>query len=417
LIERASELTASVRVKSDPPAATPESEPYENLNQLPYEVVFRGGQSQTCGDGHPLFCLFMRDRQYLERFRKMDAYSAAMAFIRGEFDVEGDLVAAVAARSALPRNWKDLVYTAVARFSRARLESLFQTRVQAVRNIRHHYDCSNRFYQQFLDSRMVYSCAYFRDAEWPLEQAQIAKLDHICRKLDLHEGDKFLDVGCGWGGLVLHAAEQFGASSTGCTLSKRQFAYALNLAQGSPHAGRIMILDADYRDLTGRFDKIASVGMFEHVGRRRLGSYFRKVASLLDTNGLFLNHGIMRPQSVSDDAETLFLGKRVFPGGELAHLSDVVRIAESAGLEVLDVENLRPHYALTCREWVRRLQQNPAACLGCVGNVRYRTWLLYLAASAYSFERGQTDVYQVLMAKRASRQRTHLTRDYIYKSS
>lgn len=381
-----------------------------------YEVVFREEPSEIVGEGAPAFRLFVRDRRYLERFWRMDAYTAATAFVRGEFDKEGDLVPAVAARAAVPRNSRSRLFAALARFSPARLESLIQTKARAAKNIRYHYDCSNDFYRQFFDPRMVYSCAYFRDAEYSLEQAQLAKLDHICRKLDLRRGETFLDIGCGWGGLVLHAANRFESFATGCTLSRRQFEYAVDRAEKSRGAARISILETDYRDLTGSYDKIASVGMFEHVGRRRLEGYFRKVASLLSADGLFLNHGIIRPQSITDSAETLFLRRKVFPGGELAHLSDVVRVAETAGFEVLDVENLRPHYALTCRAWVRRLRQNAAACLRAVDTERYRTWLLYLAASAWFFESGQTDIYQILMAKRTAPQRRHLTRDYMYGS-
>jgi cyclopropane-fatty-acyl-phospholipid synthase len=416
LIEPARELIQSTRIPSGLRVDTQRPDPSGQPDPRTYEVIFREGQSEIVGEGESAFRLFVRDRRYLERFWRMDAYTAATAFVRGEYDVEGDLVAAIAVRSAGLRNWKDLVFAALARFSPARLESLFQTKARAARNIRHHYDCSNHFYQQFLDSRMVYSCAYFRDPEWSLEQAQLAKLDHICHKLDIRRGESFLDIGCGWGALVLHAADRFGAFATGCTLSKRQFEYALNRVQDSAQAGRISILETDYRDLTGSYDKIASVGMFEHVGRRRLETYFRKVGALLGADGLFLNHGIIRPQLVSDGPETLFLRRRVFPGGELPHLSDVIRAAEGAGFETLDVENLRPHYALTCRAWVSRLQQNAPACLQFVDTQRYRTWLLYLAASALSFRTGHTDVYQILFTKRVSPHRRHLTRDYMYRS-
>jgi len=414
LIESTRAFIRSAGISPLPPVNTQTPALPQQSGRHTYEVVYRDGRSEIHGDGKPAFCLFARDKQYMERYWRMDTYTAAMAFVRGEIEVDGDLVAAVAMRFATPRNWKDSFFAALAGFPPIRLESLFQTRARAARNIRQHYDCSNEFYQQFLDPRMVYSCAYYQDPEWSLEQAQLAKLDHICRKLDLHRGQSFLDVGCGWGALVFRAAERFEAVATGCTLSNLQFEYAANRA---PKDRRISILEVDYRDLTGNYDKIASVGMFEHVGRRRLEGYFRKMASLLAADGLFLNHGIIRPQLVSDSAETLFLRKQVFPGGELAHLSDAVRVAETAGLEVLDVENIRPHYALTCRAWVRRLQQNAAECLRYIDAARYRTWLLYLAASAYFFECGQTDVYQILMAKRTSPHLRHLTRDYMYRSA
>lgn len=384
-------------------------------NAAAYEVVLGGGQSEVYGAGPPAFRVLAADRKAFERFWRAGTYTAAMAFVRGDIDVQGDLVAAVGMHLAAPANWRHLVRALGALLAPARLETFFQTRARAAANIRRHYDCSNEFYEQFLDPRMVYSCAYFEDASTPLAAAQLAKLDHICRKLDIHRGETFLDIGCGWGALVVHAAERYGAVSSGCTLSQRQFDYAEALAHSSPAAGHISILEVDYRDLHGRYDKIASVGMFEHVGRRRLGAYFRKVEALLASGGLFLNHGIIRPQTEEDSTEMMFLRRNVFPGGELAHLAGVVREAETAGFEVLDVENLRPHYALTCRAWVRRLQENAAGCLRAVDAERYRTWLLYLAASSHFFATGQIAVYQILMAKRSSPQGRRLTRDYMYR--
>ena len=326
-----------------------------------------------------------------------DLYSAALAFVRGELQVSGDLIEAV--RSAVKgcrRNWR---HKLMARLSPLRLESWLQTRSRAVANIRSHYDRSNDFYRQFLDSRMVYSCAYFKEPEWGLDRAQLAKLDYICRKLELDRGERFLDIGCGWGALVCHAASAYGAAASGCTLSLEQYDYAARAIAAERLESRAVVLMRDYRDLDGKFDKIASVGMFEHVGRRRLRGYFRWVNTLLADRGLFLNHGIMRPQGTSESVESL-LRRKVFPGGELPHLGDVIREAENAGFEVLDVENLRPHYALTCRAWVERLRANEAACLEQVDAKTYRTWLLFLAGSAVNFEDGQIDVYQVLMAKR-----------------
>src|SRR6185437_12328631 len=277
-----------------------------------------------------------------------------------------------------------------------------------------HYDRSNRFYQTFLDPRMVYSCAYFRQPTDSLEQAQAAKLDHICRKLDITSGETFLDIGCGWGGLLIHAAEWYGALCTGCTLSRSQIEFVQDTLEKTGLDNHIRVLESDFQQIQGTFNKIASVGMFEHIGRRRLRTYFTHIAGLLADDGLFLNHGIARPQTVSDGAETFFLQRRVFPGGELLHISDVVRAAEQAGFEVLDIENLRPHYALTCRAWVERLQTRAEDGMRLVSTEVYRTWLLYLAACAASFEDGGTDIYQALFAKRSSHQRRHLTRDYIY---
>ena len=322
--------------------------------------------------------------------------------------MSGDLEAAIRFKGWQPRSGlRKHLFGAVARWAAA-VQSGFQTRAQAVRNIRFHYDRSNDFYRLFLDPRMVYSCAYFRSPNTTLEDAQVAKLDHICRKLDLQPGERFLDVGCGWGALAGHAAAQYGAAATGCTLSRAQCAYATARLHGSAS-----VLECNYRDLGGRYDKIASVGMFEHVGRRHAQEYFRKMAELLAPDGLFLNHAIARSQGVRDDAASLFVRRNIFPGGQLIQLYETIRAAENAGFEVLDVENLRPHYALTCRLWEQRLAANREAALRLVDEPTFRAWRIWLAASALTFEEGFSSVYQVLLSKRGAPRR-HLTRENMY---
>lgn len=406
------------RMRADPLQSHVGSDPVlwsSNSGATPsYLVRFRDGREQVHGSGTPSFTLLVADKKQLARVLSADAYSAAVSFIRGEFDVEGDLIDAIRLHSeGRRRALRGFLFSAMARFSPRRVETWFQSRARAARNIRFHYDLSDEFYGQFLDSRMVYSCACFRDRSQSLEDAQREKLDHICRKLLLQPGERLLDIGCGWGGLLRYAAERYQVHATGCTLSANQTDYAAAAARHSGLADRVVVRNVDYREIRGRFDKIASVGMFEHVGRRRLEHYFRKIYGLLKDKGLFLNHGIVRPQFVKDDPQTLFLLRKVFPGGELSRLPDVIRLAERAGFEVLDVEALRPHYALTCREWVRRLRQNGTACVRLVGNETYRTWLLYLAGSALSFEEGFTDVHQLLLAKRSGRIR-RLTRAHMY---
>ena len=379
-----------------------------------YAVRFPSGTEERRGEGRPAFTLVVRDRRHLQQVLEADAYSAALSFICGDFDVVGYLVAAVRfQQDHHRRGWRTVLHAAAARLAPHRIETWVQTRARAAWNIRSHYDRSNEFYRQFLDRRLVYSCGYFQTPDTPLDEAQIAKLDHVCRKLDLEAGDRFLDIGCGWGALLVHAAEHYGVRATGCTLSRSQAEYASEAARQRVPGVNVAVHEADFRDVTGRFDKIASVGMFEHVGRHRLHRYFGKVHDLLEAEGLFLNHGIVRPEFVTDGAQTLFLQRRVFPGGELAHLSDVIRAAELTGFEVLDVEDLRPHYALTCRAWAERLQRNAAACLEPVDRTTYRTWLLYLAGAAASFEDGLTSVSQLLLAKRRSPRR-RLTRNYMY---
>jgi len=367
------------------------------------------------GEGDCEFELRIPGLTDAERFLKADPYSLAMAFVRGEFAVEGDLVAAVHFyRARAPRGFRRMARTVFSLPSLFRLENWFQSRSRATRNVRFHYDQPTHFYKQFLDSALVYSCAYFKPGAESLDDAQIAKMDHICRKLRLSHGESFLDVGCGWGALCRHAVEKYRAQSTGCTLSAEQYRYAQAMIQERSLHPRASIKLLDYRDLEGPFDKIASVGMFEHVGTRRLDSYFRRLFELLRKGGMLLNHGIIRPQTTREGLEAAFLRNKVFPGSEIPRLPDAIRSAERAGFEVLDVENLRPHYALTCRAWVERLQTRAAECLRSVDAATYRTWLLALAASAACFEDGSMNVNQILLYKPGEPAGRPLTRDYMY---
>jgi cyclopropane-fatty-acyl-phospholipid synthase len=402
-----------------PSRASDEDRPADHrvgvLNAFNYEVVYADGHSLVRGNGRPAFSFLLRDSGQYEWLQRADLYSAAKAFIEGKFDIHGDIISAIRFKK-LTTQWgtRDVASAFVARFAPRRLEAWFQSHRRAASNVRFHYDRSNDFYRSFLDSQMVYSCAYFKDETRSIDEAQTAKLDHICRKLDLQPDESFLDIGCGWGALAIRAAERYGACATGCTLSIQQEFYASRAVLEKHLEQRVDIRECDYRKLGGRFRKIASVGMFEHVGRKRLREYFRKVFALLDDDGLFLNHGIIRPEGMSDGPETRFLQRKVFPGGELATLATVLREAGRVGFEVLDVESLRPHYAMTCRHWVERLTANAAECLNHVDRDTYRTWLLYLAGSAISFESGATDIYQVLMAKRRAGKRKRLTREYMY---
>ena len=374
-------------------------------NNLGHEVIFRDGQSLVRGSEPPLFAFLMRDLAQYEWLLRSDLYSAALAFIRGDFDIRGDLISAIRFKKAItPASLRDWLSSMRTRFAPRRIESWIQSHFRAARNVHFHYDRSNEFYESFLDSRMLYSAADFKDSNQSIDDAQVAKLDHICKKLALQPGERFLDIGCGWGALITCAAERYGVHASGCTLSLEQRSFAAKSIAEKHLERRVIVQECDYRSLTGRFDKIASIGMFEHVGRHRLREYFRKIFDLLEDDGLFLNRGIIRPEGTTDDSETRFLDERVFPGGELATLSNVTREAGRMGFEVLDVQNLRLHYALTCRRWVERLQKNSEKCLRCMDPETYRTWLLYLAASAVNFQAGVTDLYQILMAKRQPRE-------------
>ena len=289
------------------------------------------------------------------------------------------------------------------------------------KNVSHHYDVSNDFYALWLDPRRVYSCAYFKHAEDTLARAQEQKLEHICRKLKLQPNERLLDIGCGWGGLILWAVERYGVHATGITLSQNQHDYVQAQIQARGLQNQVQVHLMDYRDIpeTQTFDKIASVGMFEHVGRANLAKYFAKINRLLNPGGLVMNHGI----TASDlDSEGLgsdisdFIEEYVFPGGELVHVSQVIESLSTQGLECWDVECLRPHYARTLWHWVDQLEAHKQAAKEIVGEEKYRIWQIYMAGSAHAFERGWMSIFQILAGKPlANGQLPYpLTRGHVY---
>lgn len=265
---------------------------------------------------------------------------------------------------------------------------------------------------------MVYSCAYFEQPGDDLEQAQQAKLDHICRKLLLKPGDRLLDIGCGWGALVIHAAHRYGVHAHGVTLSPQQLELARQRIAQAGLEDRVKVELLDYRDLQGDsvYDKVASVGMFEHVGLKNLPVYFSTVHRLLKPSGLFLNHGITHDvEGWNKTLSTEFINRYICPDGQLDTVSKIQRGMERARFEIADVEALRPHYALTLRHWVARLEHHHARALQYVNESTYRIWRLYMAASALEFESGEIGIYQVLASKRAAGAASlPLTRRHMY---
>jgi cyclopropane-fatty-acyl-phospholipid synthase len=303
------------------------------------------------------------------------------------------------------------------------------TPVRDAAAIHFHYDVGNAFYKLWLDRRMVYSCAYFRSQEDSLDDAQVAKLDLICRKLRLKPGERFLDIGSGWGGLVMHAAEHYGVDATGITLSQNQADLANERIAEAGLADRCRVAIRDYRTLTAadNFDKIASVGMIEHVGLTHLPVYFESVYRALKPGGLFLNHGIVslgeaRPRSVNERIfrkfwrADAFIDTYVFPDGKLTATDDVIAAAEGVGFEVRDVESLREHYAMTLRHWVRSLEEKSGEAIELVGNHTFRVWRLYMSASANAFTKAAINIIQTLLAKPDAQGHSNipLTRDDLY---
>jgi cyclopropane-fatty-acyl-phospholipid synthase len=274
-------------------------------------------------------------------------------------------------------------------------------KAEDARAIAHHYDVSNDFYALFLDPLMVYTCAYYRDPDGKLEHAQEDKLDHVCRKLDLRAGETMLDVGCGWGSLAIWAAQHYGVRAHGVTLSRAQADYAAERIRREGLQDRCRVEYLDYRDLPADvvYDKIAAVGVIEHVGIPNYPAFFAGVRARLKDGGLYLNHGIVHDFHWKRTSQTEFLYRHVFPNGDLAGLSQTLTEMERAGWEIMDVEGLRLHYARTCRHWVERLCAREDEAVALAGERTYRTWRLYLTCSAVAFEGGSLGLYQVLMQK------------------
>jgi cyclopropane-fatty-acyl-phospholipid synthase len=345
------------------------------------------------------------------------------AYLRGDIDIEGDIWTAIDAGRAFNLRRLGRALPRLARLGLelrrgaapapplkrvARLSGQRHSRARDLAAVRFHYDVSNDFFALWLDRRLVYSCAYFETPATSIDAAQEAKLDLICRKLRLKPGTRLLDIGCGWGSLVAFAAERYGVEATGITLSAVQAGWAATDIRRRGLEDRAWVMVRDYRDLggLGLFDAVASVGMFEHVGRERLAEYFAAGLGALRPGGLFLNHGIAT--TVTDGllrrrwlrfGDGGFLGRYVFPDGELVSVEDAVGFARRAGLELLDVQSLRPHYALTLKAWVERLEASAGEARALVGEEVYRTWRLYMAAARGGFEEGSLDVAQLLLAR------------------
>jgi cyclopropane-fatty-acyl-phospholipid synthase len=407
----------------------------------PFAIRFWDGTLVPSANGAaPLFTLVLNRPAALRRMLLPgNELALGEAFLRGDFDIEGDIIAAMAqaeqviqqppgllARVLITRHLLQLRDDGPPPVPQVpvKLRGRRHSRRRDLAAVTYHYNIGNTFFQLWLDQRMVYSCAYFPTGEETLDEAQEAKLEYICRKLRLRPGERFLDIGCGWGGLILYATEHYGVQALGVTLSEPQAQLARQRIAAAGLSSRCRVEVRDYRDLRrfGQFDKIASVGMFEHVGRGPLPIYFREAFHLLRPGGLFLNHGIAAPQHDRHSqsiARRSFIDRYVFPDGDLVRISTTLDRAERAGFEVRDVESLREHYAQTLRHWVQRLEARREEAMHIAGEVTYRIWRIYMAGSAYNFARGNINVYQALLARPERNGRVNLprTRADLYRSS
>ncbi|QGM46914.1 SAM-dependent methyltransferase [Methylocystis heyeri] len=376
-------------------------------------LVFRDGEAVDFVPS-PQVTVFLRSPKLLRALIGGDFGALADAYIQGEIVVDGSVEEILQAGVVLAERLESAPVLQVLTRFMAMLARIGSTGVDAS-HVRYQYDASNDFYRLWLDERMIYSCAYFRSGSEDIDTAQEQKLEHICRKLLLRPGDRLLDIGCGWGGLLRWAAQRRGAVGLGVTLSEPQSRYARERLVDDDIEIRLQ----DYRDVEeAAFDKIVSVDVYEHVGSRNLPAHFQKASDLLRPGGVFLNQGMVARDSSREarPAPGGRIDKYLFPGGALAPLSRVVSEASGAGFEVVDVEDLRPHYIRTLERWSRRLEAREQEAIEAAGVERYRIWKVYLAAMAAAFERGSLSVAQLLLYKPVKNGwgRRPWTRDYQY---
>jgi cyclopropane-fatty-acyl-phospholipid synthase len=380
-----------------------------------FSVRFWDGTLWEPQNANPRFTLVLKHPGALRKmFWPPSDLSVGEAYIYNDIDVEGDIQAffnfvnqlgkqkrSVRERLALAWHLYRLPTWEKQRTGRqaAQLAGAQHSPDRDRRAISYHYDVSNEFFASWLDSRMIYSCAYFHSPDEDLETAQERKLDYLCRKLRLKPGERLLDIGCGWGGLVIHAGKHYGVRAVGITLSRRQVELANDRIRQAGVATSARVEFQDYRQIhePEGFDKLVSVGMFEHVGEKKLAEYFQQAWHLLRPGGVFLNHGIAlggpRP------GRTAFARRYVFPDGEIVPLTTTLPIAASLGFEIRDVESLREHYALTLARWIERLEAHHEEARQATDESAYRTWRLYMAGAAEGFRCGVYNIYQTLLVK------------------
>jgi cyclopropane-fatty-acyl-phospholipid synthase len=399
--------------------ATPLATLLEDLlgSDLPVAIRAYDGSRLGPPDGEAPATIIVKSPDALRRIVTAPGeLGIARAYVAGDLDVEGDIYAAMKLRDAMPGlKLSPKQWAAAAKLigleglkplppppEEARLRGRRHSKERDAAAIAYHYDVSNEFYEVVLGPTMTYSCAVFETADDSLETAQAQKYELICRKLGLQPGQRLLDIGCGWGGMVMHAAQHHGVQAVGVTISPSQADLAAKRVAEAGLGDRVDIRLLDYRDIVdGPYDAISSIGMFEHVGLAQLGEYFARVHRLVVPGGRVLNHGISRPWTKGHSrlARSSFIDRYVFPDGELHEVGTVVSAMQQHGLEVRHVESLREHYAKTLRSWVTNLEKNWDEAVRHASIGRARVWRLYMAACALNFEEGRTEIHHILAVR------------------
>lgn len=382
-----------------------------NFPDIPFEVRFWDGQTETYGNGSTAFTLTFKTRTAARHCLGDGTLGFREEYVAGNIDVDGSL-------QQLVRLGVDPRFRNAKLSPGARLAILVQhirslnTTTRSPGNITYHYDLGDEFYRYYLDESMTYSCAYFRSEEDTLEQAQQQKYEHICRKLQLKEGETLIDIGCGWGGMLLYAARHYGVKGLGCTLSPHQAEYARKRAGAERLEKDITISLEDYRNMKGRFDKFVSIGMFEHVGKGFIPQFMNKAKELLKPGGIGLIHTIGKELDTAEDSWTM---KYIFPGGYLPILDYVIRTMGERGLSPVDIENLRLHYARTLDEWSKRFEANAREIRRMFDDGFVRMWRMYLNGSAAAFRWGDIRLYQILFTNGLNNS-LPMTREHLYRT-
>lgn len=383
----------------------------DNLPEISFEIRYWDTQSDRFGAGEPSFTIIFKNEKAVNSIFTKGSMGFAEEYQAGNIDIDGDFQQLV--RLGIHPQFQNL------KLSLGTKMSIFMNHLSSrntlkgsAKNIAHHYDLGNDFYRLYLDESMTYSCAYYKNQDDTLEDAQRQKYEHICRKLQLKQGETLVDIGCGWGGMLLYAARRYGIQGLGCTLSAHQAEYAKRRVMEEGLEKSITILQEDYRNIKGQFDKFVSIGMFEHVGKRLISTFMEKTKALLKKGGIGLLHTIGKERDTPFDPWTM---KYIFPGGYLPTLDHVLRTMGEIGLVPIDMENLRLHYAATLDEWAKRFEANVEKIEKMFSQRLVRTWRMYLRGSAAAFRWGDIRLYQILFTNGLNNS-LPWTREHLYRS-